>query len=563
MSTSRSTLLALRDELTQIALVLARYYDTGEPVEEELYRRLPVVRAMLAHFEQGFEMPEEGRGELAALSNISQAIGSSLDLSEVLDRVMEQIIYITGAERACLMLRDPDTKELEFRVGRNIERKDDAVSSLDISHSIIEQVAQGGEPIITTNAQLDPRFKAQESIVGYNLRSIMCVPLRTRGRVTGVIYADNRVRSGLFSDRECDLLTTFASQAAVTIENARLFESVISAKSLMDNVFASINSAVLTIDRENRIVLFNQAAERVLGKPANAVVGHSLVAAFPMLHTKLQRLISQVRRKQKMIAELETDITMPEQGILNLRVSISPLQGTDSENHGLAIVIDDLTEQRRLESRYQIFQRYLSPVVIERLPQDPEQLRLGGQRQKITSLFADIRGFTSFSQQHDPETLVEILNQYLAISAEAILVEEGTLDKFMGDAVVAFFNAPLPQPDHVLQAARAALQIQKEVDILHNRLSSEFQLAYGIGISVGEAVVGNVGTSQRLDYTAIGTCVNMARRLQEMAAPGQILIDQTAYEQLRHQIDVKELSPTELKGIEMMPSVYELIGLRT
>jgi PAS domain S-box-containing protein len=390
----------------------------------------------------------------------------------------------------------------------------------------------------------------------------MCVPLRIRGRVTGVIYADNRVRSGLFSDRECDLLTTFASQAAVTIENARLFEDVISAKSLMDNIFASINSAVLTINHENRVVLFNQAAERILGKPATSVVGQPLAEVFPILHAKLQRLIKRVRKDQEIITELEKDLTVPERGVVNLRISLSPLQSTEAENHGIAVVIDDLTEQRRLESRYQIFQRYLSPVVIERLPRDPEHLRLGGQRQKITSLFADIRGFTGFSQQYDPETLVEILNQYLAISAEAILVEEGTLDKFMGDAVVAFFNAPLPQENYVLRAVRAALQIQREVALLHDRLPAKFHLDYGIGISVGEAVVGNVGISQRLDYTAIGTCVNMACRLQETAAPGQILMDHPAYEQVQDRVAVKELSPTEVQGVGVAAPVYELLGLR-
>nr|HID14962.1 adenylate/guanylate cyclase domain-containing protein [Anaerolineae bacterium] len=215
-----------------------------------------------------------------------------------------------------------------------------------------------------------------------------------------------------------------------------------------------------------------------------------------------------------------------------------------------------------MESRYQLCQRYLSPAVIERLPEDPHELKLGGQRQEITSLFADIRGFGDFSQQHDPETLVEVLNQYLAVGAEAVLAEEGTLDKFMGDAVVAFFNAPLPQADHVLRAVRAALKIREGVALLHERLPPAHRLAYGVGISIGDAVVGNVGTAKQMDYTAIGPSVNLARRLQEAAGPGQILLAQEAYQRVRERVEARPLPPMKVKGFSEPITVYELLGLR-
>lgn len=227
----------------------------------------------------------------------------------------------------------------------------------------------------------------------------------------------------------------------------------------------------------------------------------------------------------------------------------------------MAIVVDDLTEQRRLEGRYQLFQRYLSPAVIKRLPDDPRELKLGGQRQEIT-MFADIRGFTDFSQQHDPETLVEVLNQYLAVGAEAVLAEEGTLDKFMGDCVVAFFNAPLPQADHVLRAVRAALKIREGITWLHAALSPAHRLAYGVGISIGDAVVGNVGTAKQMNYTAIGSSVNLARRLQEAAAPGQILLSQTACQRVRKRIRARPLPPIRADGFSGPIIVYELLGLR-
>jgi class 3 adenylate cyclase len=188
-------------------------------------------------------------------------------------------------------------------------------------------------------------------------------------------------------------------------------------------------------------------------------------------------------------------------------------------------------------------------------------LNLGGQRQEITSMFADIRGFTDFSLQHDPETLVDVLNQYLEVGAKAVLAEDGTLDKFMGDAVVAFFNAPLPQPDHILRAVRAALKIREGIDYLHKNIPSAYQLSYGIGITVGDAVVGHIGTAKRVDYTAIGPSVNLARRLQEAAAPDQILLTRLAYKRIQNHIEAHLLPPLQVEGINEPIETYELIKL--
>jgi len=560
--TDQESLAPLREELTRFALIIAQNHEASDSISEEMRQRLPTLRSLLEEFEQELAEREAKQGELAALYGVSQVIGSSLDLPQVLNEVMDQIIRLTGAERSFLMLVDPDTGELEFRAARNMDRETIAASSFEISRSIVKQVATTGESVATTNAQMDPRFKAKASVIGYNLRSILCVPLRVRGRVTGVIYADNRIRTGLFSDRDRDLLTTFASQAAAAIENARLFESVANAKALMDNVFASITSGVITTDVQDQITFFNRAAQRILRVTEQSAIGPRFTDALPELEHELRPLVEKVKTRQEAKVNSEFEIALPECGQVNLRASLSPLKNADDETQGIAIVIDDLTEQRRLESRYQLFQRYLSPVVIERLPDDPGKLKLGGQRQEITSLFADIRGFTDFSQQYDPETLVEVLNRYLGVGARAVLAEEGTLDKFMGDAVVAFFNAPLPQADHVLRAVRAASKIQEGIAWLHQQVAPAYHLRYGIGINVGDAVVGNVGTEQRLDYTAIGPSVNLARRLQEAAAPGQTLLTHTAYQRVQEHIEAHPLPSIQVAGISEPVEVYELLGLR-
>jgi len=557
----QETIAALREGLTNITRIIARRRGTDALVAE-LSQHLLALQDLLSHLEQELKTQASERDELAALYEIGHAIGSSLDLTEVLNEVMDQIIRLTGAERSFLMLVDPDTGELEFRAARNMDRETIASSSFEISRSIVNQVATTGQPIVTTNAQMDPRFKAQESVIGYNLRSILCVPLRYRGEVTGVIYADNRILTALFSDQDRDLLTAFAVQAAAAIENARLFESVSNAKALMDNIFASITSGVITTDIEEQITLFNRAAERVLRRPATTVIGTRFTDALPTLESELRSLVDEVKTSGMPVVELEKELSLPDQEKVILRTSVSPLKDGDDETQGIAIVVDDLTERRRLEARYQMFQRFLPPAVIERLPPDPQELKLGGQRQEVTSLFADIRGFTDFSSQHDPEALVEVLNQYLDIGARAVLAEEGTLDKILGDCVVAIFNAPLRQTDHVLRAVRAALEIQAGVARLHERIPRIYWLDYGVGINVGDVVVGIIGTEKQVNYTAIGSSVNLASRLQSAAAPGQILISHTAYQRVEKYVEVRQLPPMEVKGFREPITVYELLGLK-
>ncbi len=163
------------------------------------------------------------QARLAALYEVSSQLGTSLDLSEVLNQVMDSIIKLTGAERGFLMLFDDVTGQLQTMAARNVDQESIDGHSMEISRTVVERAAASGEGILTNNAQEDERFSNQKSVVGYQLRSIMCAPLRARGRTTGAAYVDNRLFSGVFQQEDLDLLGTFANQAAIAIENARLF----------------------------------------------------------------------------------------------------------------------------------------------------------------------------------------------------------------------------------------------------------------------------------------------------------------------------------------------------
>lgn len=504
--------------------------------------------------------------QLRALANIGSVVNSSLDLGSVLGEVMDTIIKLTGAERGFLMLRN-ERGDLDFTIARNLEREDLRESDFEISRTIVERVAELGEPVVTTNAQEDPRFGRQESVVAYNLRSILCVPLRVKGVTTGVIYCDNRIRTGLFNETDRDILAAFSDQAAVAIENARLFESVnrslhevTQLKNLMDNVFASIASGVITTDFADRITLINRAATDILGLPLDGVLGRPYTEAFPVADTQFRNMLTEVRTSERRLVGVELTSELPMRGHVDLTFNATPLRDEAQQTQGVAIVMDDITERKRLRNKYELFQRMVPPAVVENLNLD--KLQLGGERQDVTCLFADIRGFTRFSENLDPVVLLDVINKYLGAAAEAVMLHEGTLDKFMGDAVMAIWNAPVAQPDHVERAVRAALSMRADILALHEVLPDEFRLMFGVGLNTGEAVVGQVGTTMRLDYTAIGDTVNTAKRIQENAGPGQIVLSDTVYEIVRDMVIVRPMEPMKVKNRVQPVPVYELLDLK-
>ena len=526
---------------------------------KSLENSLERISEILIPFEQRFS-------HLQALAGIGQVVNSTLEVDEVLQIVMDTIVRLMGAERGFLMLRD-ERGEMVTRIARNWEQESINKNEFAISRTIVERVINGGEAVLTTNAREDPRFGGQESIIAFNLRSILCVPLVVKSELIGVIYTDNRIRSGIFSESDRDLLLAFANQAAVSIENARLFsslkrtlEEVTELKNLMNDVFASIVSGVITADVQDQITLCNKAASTILGRASAEIVGMPLGEIMPTFAKDILPRLDAVRKNDQPVVGLELSQTVPERGYVDWRFNLSPLKDAGQKTQGVAIVLDDMTEHKKLEAQRSLLQRMVSPAVLDQI--DPNSLQIGGKKVYITILFADIRGFTAYSEQHSPEELVAVLNRYLAAAADAVLAHEGTVDKFLGDAVMAWYNAPLPQPDHTLRAVKSAIAIRDAVAALHTELPKEAHLDFGVGIHYGEAVLGWIGTEKRLEYTAISDSVNTTKRIQENSAKNQILISREAYDRVSNEIHAKPFVPLSVKGKTQPLEVYEVIELK-
>jgi len=178
-------------------------------------------------------------------------------------------------------------------------------------------------------------------------------------------------------------------------------------------------------------------------------------------------------------------------------------------------------------------------------------------------LFSDLRGFTAMSEKIEPEQVVEILNEHFEVMSDIILKNRGTLDKFVGDEIMALFGAPIYTESHALKAIKTALEMQKAQDELSKKVKKKFgiEVQIGIGINTGDMVVGNIGCKQRMDYTVIGDSVNIAARLCSSAKPGQILISETTYAEVKKLVKVEELEPITVKGKSKPLHIYNVVGL--
>ncbi|HVN56281.1 MAG TPA: adenylate/guanylate cyclase domain-containing protein [Anaerolineaceae bacterium] len=250
-------------------------------------------------------------------------------------------------------------------------------------------------------------------------------------------------------------------------------------------------------------------------------------------------------------------------GVVNRDQEKDFTQGDRQLMQSIASQMDTAIFERLQTQRLRdTFERNIGPMVMERLLQIEDRDLLKAERIDISALFSDIRGFTAASEHLDPNRLEIMIDQHLDAMARVVLKNEGTLDKFLGDGVMAFFNAPVRQPDHPLRAVQTALEMQQaQKTVIQAWQENGLQpLPIGIGIATGEAMVGNFGSTAHAEYSAIGSQINLASRLCHVAGGGQILIDEGTYRAVSAQVRTQSLPPMELKGFSQPVPVWEVLG---
>lgn len=220
-------------------------------------------------------------------------------------------------------------------------------------------------------------------------------------------------------------------------------------------------------------------------------------------------------------------------------------------------------ENTKLQNLRHAFTRYISHQLASEILSNLDQIKLGGEKRNVAVLFADIRDFTLMAERMDPEEVVNLLNTYLTEMTKIVFKYEGTLDKYIGDCVMAVFGAPVSHYNDTERAVVTAIEMQKFIAKLNSKREVDGQpgVGIGIGINCGEAIAGNMGSVDRMDYTVIGDTVNTAARLEEIAKAGQILITRNVYEEVKYLVDARSVGTVKVKGKEKPVEVYEVIDL--
>jgi PAS domain S-box-containing protein len=469
----------------------------------------------LAELERRVDPQRAGKAQRFALA--SKLVNASLDVEAVLRNSLRVAVDVMDAERGFIMLREGRRIATIHQFDRAALEEDGEGSA----RAVVERALELGEPVFTLHGH-----------------RIACVPLRVRGDVLGAIYLESRGLPGAYAAGDRETLSSFAHQAALAIENARMFEEerervarISALQAFQTRILEAIADGVITLSARREITTFNRAAEATFGIGAEKMVGKAafaIAASIPDFPELLDTFFSSGAVSLRAEVEAERSDGTP----LVLEIRLSPLASPGGT--GVAIVVADVTQQRALAAAHaaevekgervkESFSRYLAPHVVESLISDPDSVRIGGQRSRATMFFADVRGFTSMAATFPPERVVEILNAYFDEAVRIVFAHEGLLDKFYGDGVMAVFGPPRVRQDDAGRAVAAAIALHDIVKELGPRI--DYPLQISVGLATGDVVAGHFGSAKRMDYTVIGDAVNLASGLQSAAPPGAIYCD--------------------------------------
>jgi PAS domain S-box-containing protein len=388
-----------------------------------------------------------------------------------------------------------------------------------------------------------------EACYGDNLRSILA-DLQRLHRIKDAILSRlvrqyEQQAQAVFRQRQAEQQAYRAELEQQLIQVGDEFQTL---QDFNESIIQSMTSGMLVADKDtHRILKVNQAMERLCGIAAHEMVGKTVEEVFAHYHgLPISEFADEVERQGTITLRkhrLHTD---------DGREFHQYIKGQVFYNHrginkGVIVIVDDISKTELLRDT---FSRYLSQQVLEEVLTSKHRPALQSTRRELSVLFADIRNFTRFAEMFQPEEVVDALNQYLDLMVGSLFANQGTLDKFLGDGLLAFFGAPLHQPDHARRAVQAALDTQNAIAELNKRRRQQgaITLEIGIGINSGEAIVGNIGSEKRMEYTVIGDMVNVAQRLQSRAQPGEVLISDTTLPHVASHVTVHQTVEEHVKG---------------
>lgn len=409
------------------------------------------IRSRVASRNEGRFLPEaqvddrqirQDYEKLRISHELGSSIGLEMDLEVLLNKILDKAFEIFPADRGVILMRMPGIDHLVPMVVKSRDA-DGKTDNVRLSQTILNEIITEKEGILSSDAMMDSRFAGSHSIIMEQIRSTMSVPLLHDDEVLGIVHLDSKFASGAFAEKDLQILTGFARQAAILI------------------------------------------------------------------------------RYQRLLSKFEEEIVTREK-----------------------------------------LHRLLSPQLVEEVVSGRLDIKKGGEMRRATVMFADIRGFTSLSERLPPQGIVNLLNEYFELMVDIIFKYEGTLDKFVGDEIMAIWGAPIARDDDAERAVRAAVEMQVAMERFNSALPPEHQFQIGIGLNTGEVVAGYMGSTRSMSYTVMGDTVNTASRFCGQAGPKEVLIGPMTYREVGYLLETERLPPTKLKGKAEHVDIFKVLRLK-
>jgi adenylate cyclase len=511
---------------------------------------------------QTVERMQKARVQELAFLDIVADITSQIDLDQLLQRVMTEANRMLGAERSTLFLHDARSRELFSRVAMGskigeIRFPDDT--------GIAGAVFTSGKTINIPHAYADLRFNPSfDKRTGFFTRSILCTPvINKHGAIIGVTQALNK-SGGPFIAEDESRLKAFTAQVAISLENAKLFDDVQKIKNYNESMLESMSNGVITLDESEMIVTCNSAGARIMRASPSAILGRSASEFFVDGNAWIVERIRKVVSEEVANVAMDVEIELGDQPV-SVNLTVLPLTSGDGKQLGTLLMIEDISTEKRVKAT---MARYMDPAIAARmLDGNSDAGLLGGASTRATVLFSDIRGFTTLSEELGAQGTVAFLNEYFSLMVECIAGEEGMLDKFIGDAVMAAFGLPMAHEDDEDRAVRAAIAMIRACRrwSVERAQRGQASVEMGIGLNTDMVVSGNIGSAKRMDYTVIGDGVNLASRLESACKTysTQILISENTFGRLRGTYRIRGIDKVVVKGKTEPVGVYEVLDHHT
>ena len=546
----------VRGEIIGVAQALNKRSGRFTRQELRLFEAMTSQGALALQSTQFIERMQRLRQQELAFVDVVSDVTADIKLSSLLQKVMGEATRLLNAERSTLFLNDDKTQELWSEVGQGLESMQIRVPNhLGIAGAVFTSGTSINIPYAYADLRFNPSFDRQ---TGFFTRSILCVPIVNKaGTVIGVTQVLNK-RGGPFTADDESRLRAFTAQIAIALENAKLFADVQNMKNYNEAMLESMSNGVITLDEHEQIVTCNAAGARILQASPADLLHQPVTAVFADANEWVLDKLQAVADTEEPQNAFDTPLVVGDE-TLSVNLTALPLHSADDQRIGSMLVIEDISTEKRLKST---MARYMDPGIADQLVASGAEV-LGGQAVTATVLFSDIRSFTTITEQLGAQGTVALLNEYFELMVECIQREEGMLDKFIGDAIMAAFGIPVTHDDDADRAVRAAIAMMRALHAWNIGRASEGKPAVdiGIGLNTDTVVSGNIGSRKRMDFTIIGDGVNLASRLEGAckAYGAHILVSELTHQRLKATYTTREVDLVVVKGKSQPVAVYEVL----